>query len=277
MKRIMKKENMKLNRVWLSFLVYLVLFWFGILILKQKQLVWLLLEFYALVIASFILWKYHRHLQRKHLISSSVLCSLYALSELIHMTPLSIFNILLVFLSACAVMAVFAQKPEGALKWFKGHSRKSIATSVSIGILCGLIWGAINCLLMLGSNDLQPSSIFKAFLLSLSPAIIEEVAYRTVFYAFCLAMISGEKLSTKGQELTTYAMMTVPHILPHTVECFNNGFLSGLLEWLISVVLYILIFGLIFAFLQRKRDIVSAMIAHGTVDFIRFCLFGLPI
>lgn len=86
-----------------------------------------------------------------------------------------------------------------------------------------------------------------------------------------------EKLNTKGQELTTYAMMTVRHILPHTVECFNNGFLSGLLEWLISVVLYILIFGLIFAFLQRKRDIVSAMIAHGTVDFIRFCLFGLPI
>lgn len=275
----MKKENMKLNRVWLSFLAYLVLFWLGSLILNQKQLIWLLLEFYAFVIASFILWKHHRYryLQRKHLISSGVLCSLYALSELIHMTPLSIFNILLVFLSACAVMAVFAQKPEGALKWFKGRSRKSIATSVSIGILCGIIWGAINCLLMLGNNGFQPSSIFKAFLLSLSPAIIEEVVYRTVFYAFCLAMISGEKLNTKGQELTTYVMMTVPHILPHTVECFNNGFLSGLLEWLISVVLYILIFGLIFAFLQRKRDIVSAMIAHGTVDFIRFCLFGLPI
>ena len=44
---------------------------------------------------------------------------------------------------------------------------------------------------MLGSNGLQPSSIFKAFLLSLSPAIIEEVAYRTVFYAFCLTMISA--------------------------------------------------------------------------------------
>lgn len=51
--------------------------------------------------------------------------------------------------------------------------------------------GAINCILMLGSNGLQPSSIFKAFLLSLSPAIIEEVAYRTVFYAFCLTMISA--------------------------------------------------------------------------------------
>ena len=277
MKRIMKKENTKLNRVWLSFLVYLVLFWFGILILKQKQLIWLLLEFYALVIASFILWKYHRYLQRKHLISSSVLCSLYALSELIHMTPLSIFNILLVFLSACAVMAVFAQKTKGALKWFKGNSGQSVATSIGIGIFVGLVWGAINCLLMLGSNPLQPSSIFKAFLLSLSPAIIEEIAYRTVFYAFCLSMVSGQKLQSKGQELTAYVMMTIPHILPHTVECFKNGFLSGLLEWLISVVLYLLIFGLVFAFLQRKRDIASAMVAHGTIDFMRFCLFGLPI
>lgn len=111
MKRIMKKENTKLNRVWLSFLIYLLFFW-------------LLLEFYALVISSFILWKYHRYLQPKHLIISGGLCGLYTLSEMIHPTPLSIFNIILVFLSACAVMAVFAQKPEGAPKWFKGHSRK---------------------------------------------------------------------------------------------------------------------------------------------------------
>ncbi|MCO4603629.1 hypothetical protein Si047_01429 [Streptococcus infantarius subsp. infantarius] len=124
MKRIMKKENTKLNRVWLSFLIYLLFFCLGSLILNQKQLVWLLLEFYALVISSFILWKYHRYLQPKHLIISGGLCGLYTLSEMIHPTPLSIFNIILVFLSACAVMAVFAQKPEGAPKWFKGHSRK---------------------------------------------------------------------------------------------------------------------------------------------------------
>ncbi|WP_286783069.1 type II CAAX prenyl endopeptidase Rce1 family protein [Streptococcus sp. UBA4344] len=273
----MKKENMKLNRVWLSFLIYLLFFWLGSLILNQKQLVWLLLEFYVLVIDSFILWKYYRYLQPKHLIISGGLCGLYILSELIHLTPLSIFNIVLVFLSACAVMGVFAQKTKGALKWFKGNSGQSVATSIGIGIFVGLIWGAINCLLMLGSNPLQPSSVFKAFLLSLSPAIIEEIAYRTVFYAFCLSMVSGQKLQSKGQELTAYVMMTIPHILPHTVECFKNGFLSGLLEWLISVVLYLLIFGLVFAFLQRKRDIASAMIAHGTVDFMRFCLFGLPI
>jgi membrane protease YdiL (CAAX protease family) len=41
-------------------------------------------------------------------------------------------------------------------------------------------------------------------------------------------------------------------------------------------VLYIAVFGFIFAFLQKKRDITSAMIAHGIVDWIRFCIFGLP-
>jgi hypothetical protein len=31
-----------------------------------------------------------------------------------------------------------------------------------------------------------------------------------------------------------------------------------------------LLFGLHFAYLQWKRDVTSAMIAHGVVDFIRF-------
>ena len=68
-------------------------------------------------------------------------------------------------------------------------------------------------------------------------------------------------------------MMIVPHVLVHTPESFIGG---GLINGLISTVLYIIIFGLIFAVLQKKRDITSAMIAHGTVDFIRFCFFGLP-
>ena len=78
--------------------------------LRQELQTLLLLEFYSLVISSFILWKYHRYLQPKHLIISGGLCGLYTLSEVIHPTTLSIFNIILVFLSACAVMAVFAQK-----------------------------------------------------------------------------------------------------------------------------------------------------------------------
>lgn len=36
------------------------------------------------------------------------------------------------------------------------------------------------------------------------------------------------------------------------------------------------LFGLPFAILQRKRDLTSAMIAHGVVDVIRFCFLGAP-
>jgi membrane protease YdiL (CAAX protease family) len=43
-----------------------------------------------------------------------------------------------------------------------------------------------------------------------------------------------------------------------------------------SKALSAVVFGFIFAFLQKKRDVMSAMIAHGVVDWIRFCIFGLP-
>lgn len=52
------RENVKLGFAWLSFIIYLVLFWLGSVILEQKQLVWLLLEIYVLGIDAFILYKY---------------------------------------------------------------------------------------------------------------------------------------------------------------------------------------------------------------------------
>ncbi|WP_423215498.1 type II CAAX prenyl endopeptidase Rce1 family protein [Streptococcus equinus] len=268
------RENVKLGFAWLSFIIYLVLFWLGSVILEQKQLVWLLLEIYVLGIDAFILYKY-RFPKQNSLLVAVVLSGIYAVSEIIHLNPLSIFNIGLVFLSICAVNVTFERFPNSALKWFKEFSKNGILKSISIGILFGLICGAINYLLMVSSNQLQPANVLKAFVLSLSPAIIEEIAYRTVFYAFCLIELCG-RVQTKWQTFTIYVMMTIPHILPHTVDCFKNGFLSGLIEWVITTILYLLVFGLVFAMLQRKRDISSAMIAHGTVDFMRFCLFGLP-
>ena len=53
-------------------------------------------------------------------------------------------------------------------------------------------------------------------------------------------------------------------------------FVISIVSFLISLVLYIVVFGYLFAFLQKKRDILSAMIAHGVVDWIRFCIFGMP-
>ncbi|MNI82817.1 hypothetical protein D3C73_1395710 [compost metagenome] len=62
-------------------------------------------------------------------------------------------------------------------------------------------------------------------------------------------------------------------MLIHTPNAFIE---KGVVGGVVSVILYVVIFGLPFAWLQKKRDVTSAMIAHGTVDCIRFLLFGLP-
>ena len=66
----------------------------------------------------------------------------------------------------------------------------------------------------------------------------------------------------------------MPHVLIHVPEAFAQG---GVVGGLVSTAIYVLLFGLPFALLQRKRDLLSAMVAHGTVDFIRFCLMGMPL
>ena len=88
-------------------------------------------------------------------------------------------------------------------------------------------------------------------------------------------MADGE-IKRGAQSFTFWFMMIVPHILPHILFNTANGIFESIVSFLISLVLYIVVFGYLFAFLQRKRDIMSAMIAHGVVDWIRFCIFGLP-
>lgn len=68
-------------------------------------------------------------------------------------------------------------------------------------------------------------------------------------------------------------MMVIPHVLIHIPDTFlTYGIVSGI----VNIVMLSLIFGIPFAILQRKRDLLSAMIAHGTVDVIRFSFLGLP-
>lgn len=71
-------------------------------------------------------------------------------------------------------------------------------------------------------------------------------------------------------------MMIVPHILPHILFTLEPNMIEACINFGITMVLYIVIFGLILVILQRKRDVLSAMIAHGIIDAIRFTIFGLP-
>ena len=68
-------------------------------------------------------------------------------------------------------------------------------------------------------------------------------------------------------------MMIIPHVLIHTPDALLT---YGVVSWIINIIMLTLIFGLPFAVLQRKRDLASAMTAHGIVDVIRFAFTGLP-
>lgn len=50
-----------------------------------------------------------------------------------------------------------------------------------------------------------------------------------------------------------------------------------IIHGLVTTMLYVVIFGLIFTLLQQKRDLTSAMLAHGLVDCVRFSFSSLPI
>ncbi|HOA80829.1 MAG TPA: hypothetical protein PKK61_07185 [Defluviitaleaceae bacterium] len=104
---------------------------------------------------------------------------------------------------------------------------------------------------MKGNNEIRHANVLSAFLLSINPAIKEEILYRTVFYALCLSAVNGE-LTTKGERFTYYFMMMIPHILPHTANSFQYFTLNEFVVWFISIILYAVIFGSIFTILQKN-------------------------
>lgn len=268
----MKNKNFQKIRV--AFIIYAIGYFAICLITKYQYFAWLELALLSLIVSAVTLKKEHFP-KGKRLILPSVLTVLYLIANIIRFNPFTVFQALVVFLAACASCSVFKNYGEHSLKWIRHEKKSDIFVSIAIGLLCGMVWGGVNYLLMKGSNPIDPADPLKAFIAAIDPAVIEEIAYRCVFFAFCLSMADGE-LKTRSQRFTAWFMMIVPHILPHMLFSLENGLIKSIIEWLISLVLYIAVFGSIFAILQRKRDVASAMIAHGTVDLIRFKIFGMP-
>ena len=131
---------------------------------------------------------------------------------------------------------------------------------ISLGIAFGstVVLAVINYFLSINNSTVNFGITLPHLAICLSPAIFEEMACRAVFMAFCLYLF---KKPTKLQLFTMWFMMTVPHTLSHHYN---------LIESLVLCVL----FGIPFAVLQRKRDLTSAMVSHGLVDAVRFCIFG---
>ena len=81
----------------------------------------------------------------------------------------------------------------------------------------------------------------------------------------CVAIVKDKKMS-KAENVLSYLIMTIPHVLIHfNFETVNMG----------SIIVLFLLFGFPFAVMQRKRDLTSAIVAHSVVDLIRFVLLGI--
>lgn len=172
-----------------------------------------------------------------------------------------------------ATIAIFKKYKDNEIPLLKKTSLRGISITFALGMIVGLILGAVNVLFMLGSgNEMVNNFTLQAFIFSLNPGIFEEVSFRFFMFAFCIYLING-KIRTKQQEAWIYIMMIVPHVLIHTPDqLFDNG----LPYFIVSIILISFLFGLPLALLQRKHDLSSAIIAHALIDFIRFSLFGLP-
>ena len=132
---------------------------------------------------------------------------------------------------------------------------------ISLGIAAGTsaVLAVINFLLGKTHSTVNFAITLSRLSICLSPAIFEEMVCRAAFMAFCLYLF---RKPTKLQLFTMWFMMIVPHTLAHHYK-------------LIESLMLCIIFGLPFAILQKKRDLTSAMVSHGLVDAIRFCIFGI--
>lgn len=148
--------------------------------------------------------------------------------------------------------------------------------SVLAAVMVGVVLGIIN-LLPAGLPLASAKPSLKAFVFALNPGIFEEVAFRLFLYALSIYLLGGQ-ITTKKERIWVYVLLVVPHALVHVPDqCFIDGRLRidlGVL--IINPAYHVLVFGLPFALLTLKRDLTSAMIAHGLVDFIRFVVLGLP-
>ena len=135
---------------------------------------------------------------------------------------------------------------------------QEILISLAIAIGSAALLAVINFFLSKAHSIENFAITWQRLTICLSPAIFEEMVCRAVFMAFCVYLF---RKPTKFQLFTMWFMMIVPHTLAHHYN-------------LVSSLLLCVIFGLPFTILQRKRDLTSAMVSHGLVDAIRFCIFG---
>ena len=157
-------------------------------------------------------------------------------------------------------LAVFSvMEKQGGYALISDRGRHPFMVSIAVSAAAGLVLSAVN--IWISGEKIDPDFSPWYLLLTLNPAIFEEMAYRAIFMAYFVFFARNEKMA--GAEVFTMVfMMCVPHTVIH-----GYGFAETLV--------LCLLFGLPFSLLQMKRDIASAMISHGIVDAVRFMLIGI--
>lgn len=266
------KQKCGLKKIWGMFTIFIALFVINCFIktdISATSIIWLTLSFCVTILAVVMLAR--NKLPNKKQIVISLVFGLLMFVAYRELSFSSIETCIVTFLCSMASFSIFNKYETNAINLLKRRTLKSILGSITIGILVGTIFGVINIFLSGGEPTIKIT--LSCFLTALSPAIYEEIAFRLFLYSVCLYFLDGQ-ISSNKEKLTCWFMMIIPHVMIHTPEIFITG---DIISAMINIILLSLLFGLPFAVLQRKRDLTSAMIAHGIVDVIRFCIFGVPI
>lgn len=155
----------------------------------------------------------------------------------------------------CSLAVFSVMEKRGGYELVSGKGKHPLLTSILIAATVGALLSMVNFFIS-GKRSIFQFSLWH-LLLCLNPAIYEEMAFRAIFMAFCVWYADGKM--NFFQKFTMYFMMCVPHAAVHGYPLPKTIVLSVL-------------FGLPFAFLQKKRDIASAMVSHGIMDAVRFTL-----
>ena len=272
-----KKRTKGMTMIWVLFAVFMVPFMlitFANLRFSEgaTESAWMLLMLYVTILSIVMLVKNKfpniRQVGISFFLGLLVVIAGFGMNMSIHfgMLPLAVVTTL----CALAMLSIFNKYPDNAMRLLKSDSAKSILASIAIGIAVGAVLGTIN--LFISGEELSLNITPSAFIVALNPGVYEEIAFRAFIFAACLYFFRGA-INSKMQVFTLWFMMVVPHVLIHTPDMFID---SGIVAGMGSIAILTAIFGLPFAFLQKKWDITSAMIAHGVVIVIRFSFMGIP-
>lgn len=243
----MKNNSVKLFAV----LIFLISLWILAALLRETSVWYITVN----LIAIYIIAKY-KSFDKTHIVIGALLG--------IMCMPSSIVMGVSAILPYIAAMAIF-ENSTNRLWIYKDKKPHTLISTIILIFVVGGILGGINVFFAAGSMPINLSFELRWVTDALRAGIFEEIFFRFFFFAICVYITHDQPLS-KLQNVLCYAIMVIPHVLIH----FNFQTIS-----VVNMIMLSLLFGLPFAWMQRKRNLVSAMGSHAFVDFIRFCTFGL--